>query len=130
MVAFNTKRTVDTTTENYDLYVRGPQKLETVVLNAATAGYVPAVGDILCRKADDSNKHQKYDPDDVAQLTPLGIVDEIESDNTGTPVQILHVALDCWVRFAALGYTGGTMSAAEKLAILDALRGINVTVVG
>lgn len=129
MVDFNTKRAVDTYTENYELYVRGPARLKDVFLDAATAGYVPVVGDVICRKSDDTNKHQKWDPTDAA-LVILGVIDNLESDNTGTAVVKIGIALDAWVNYAALGITGGVPLAADKLILKDGLRAVNIDVAG
>ena len=128
MTAFNQKKTVGTYAANTDLYVTGhAEVLDQVVFDEATATYTPAIGDVLCRKTDDANKHQKYSDADLANLVILGIVDGITTDNTATPNVILAFAKVAEVHFSALGY-GGTLNAAEKLLMLDSLRAINIDV--
>ena len=127
MTDWNAKRTVDSTSWNADLYVEAPERRRNIFLNAATAGYSPAVGDILCEKSDDTYKHQKYSVADKANLDLIGIVDEVTEDNTGTPVVQLSVCEHGHVHYTALGYTS-TISAAEKLILLAGLRAINIDV--
>ena len=126
MVDWNAKRNLGQLEMNYDLYVGNTYlELAEVLLDEATAGYTPAVGDILCYKTDDSNKHQKYDKTDGA-LVIMGIVDELKEDNT-TPDPVIKIAYakNATVHFAALGYTG-TLNAAEKLTLKEALRAKNI----
>jgi len=126
MVDFNAKRNLGQVEFNYELYV-GNTYLEfaEVLLDEATAGYAPAVGDILCYKTDDTNKHTKYDKSDAA-LVIMGIVDELKDDNTTpTPVTKISYAKNATVHYAALGYVG-TLNAAEKLTLKEALRAKNI----
>jgi len=129
MVDYNTKSSLGSLVMDYSLFVPGTYfESTTVFLDVATAGYVPAVGDILCYKSDDTNKHQKYDRTDAA-LVILGIIHEIKLDNTAvTPIQELSFATDCSVYYGALGMTG-TMNAAQKLALKLLLRAKNVNLV-
>jgi hypothetical protein len=125
MVDYNTKSDLGTLALDFTLFAtNAPFESESVFLDAATAGYVPAVGDILCYKTDDTNKHQKYDRTDAA-LVIMGIIHEIKLDNTGTPVQELSFAKNCTVHYEALGLTG-TMTAAQILTLKEALRAKNI----
>jgi len=130
MTDFNGKNDLGSLEMNYDLFVGGtPLETLAVFLDAATAGYTPAVGDVLCRKSDDSDKHQKWDPTDAA-LVILGVISEIKEDNTTpTPVVELSFAIRASVHFAALGYTGAPLSAANKLILSDDLRAKNINLV-
>lgn len=125
MVDFNAKRNLGQVAFNYQLYV-GNTYLEfaEVTFDEASAGYTPAVGDILCYKTDDTNKHQKYDRTD-ANLVILGIVDELKPDNTSPANLEIAYAKNATVHWAALGYTG-TMNAAQKLALKLLLRAKNI----
>ena len=128
MTDYNTKRSLGSYSSNYDLFVAATyMELEDVLLDAATAGYVPAIGDVLCRKSDDTDKHQKYDRTDAA-LVILGVIEELVPDNTGTPVVKMSFAVTASVHYAALGVTG-TMNAAQKLVLKDLLKLKNITLV-
>jgi hypothetical protein len=129
MVDYNTKNALGTLALNYELFVAGTYyESESTFLDAATAGYVPAIGDILCYKTDDTNKHQKYDRTDAA-LVIMGIIHEIRTDNTTpTAVQELSFAKNASVHYAALGLTG-TMDAAQILTLKEALRAKNINMV-
>lgn len=129
MVNYNTKNSLGSLITDFSLFVAGTyyETLE-VLLDPATAGYVPAVGDVLTYVTDDSNKHQKYDPDDADQVI-MGVICEIKADNTTpTAVTKLSYAINASVHYAALGYIG-TLDAAEKLALANALRAKNINLV-
>ena len=128
MTDYNTKNSLGSLNLDYTLFVAGTyfESLE-VLLDEATAGYTPANGDVLCYKTDDSNKHQKYDHTD-ANLVVMGVVFDVQEDNTGTPVVKLSYAINCSVHYAALGYTG-TQNAAQKLGMVNAMREKNCNVV-
>lgn len=128
MVDYNTKNALGSLALDYSVFVPGTYyETAEVLLDEATAGYTPANGDVLCRKSDDTNKHQKYDHTDAA-LVILGVVCEIKQDNTGTPVVKLSYATDAAVYYAGIGYTG-TQNAAQKLAFKDLLRLKNINLV-
>lgn len=128
MVDYNTKNALGTLALNYEIFVAGTYfESESVFLNAATAGYVPAVGDILCYDTADTNKHQKYDRT-IATHVIMGIIHELKPDNTGTPVVEISFAKNCTVHYGALGLTG-TMSAAQILTLKEALRAKNINLV-
>jgi hypothetical protein len=127
MTAFNQKSTVGTYAENTELYVAGTYlELEATEFDEATAGYTPAIGDVLCYKTDDSNKHAIYDETDKAALVVLGIIDSIVTD-AGTNV-ILGYAKNATCHFGALGMTA-VNTAAKKLVLVNALRAKNINVV-
>lgn len=126
MVDYNTKNALGSLALDYSVFVAGTYyETAEVLLDAATAGYVPANGDVLCYKTDDTNKHQKYDHTD-ANLIILGVICEIKADNTTpTAVTKLSFATNASVHYAGIGYTG-TQNAAQKLAFKNALREKNI----
>jgi hypothetical protein len=129
MVDYVTKNDLGSISTDYQLLVAGTlYEKNEVILDEATAGYTPANGDVLCRKSDDTNKHQKWDPTDAA-LVILGVIVEIKEDNATPAVVKLSFATNASVHFAALGYTGAPLSAANKLILSDALRAKNINLV-
>ena len=128
MTDYNTKNSLGSLVLDYDLFAAGTyfETLE-VLLDAATAGYVPANGDVLCYDTADTNKHQKYDHT-IGTHVVMGVIFDVKEDNTGTPVVKLSYAINCSVHYAALGYVG-TQNAAQKLAMVNAMRAKNCNVV-
>lgn len=129
MTDYNTKNSLGSLVLDYSIFVANTYfEPATVLLDEATAGYTPANGDILCYDTADTNKHQKYDRT-IATHVIMGIVFDVETDNTTpTAVTQLSYAKYCSVHYAALGYTG-TMSAAQKLTLKEALRAKNIILV-
>jgi len=127
MTAFNQKRTIGTYSENTALYVAGTYlETEATEFDEATAGYTPAVGDVLCYKTDDTNKHTIYDETDKAALVILGVIDSITTD-AGSNV-ILGYAKNATCHFGALGMTA-VNTAAKRLVLVNALRAKNINTV-
>ena len=76
-----------------------------------------------------TNKHRRYDADDVANIVIMGAIDRLEEDNTGTPVVMISYTKVASVHYGALGYDGGTLTAAEKLILVNAARLKNLNIV-
>jgi hypothetical protein len=124
MTDFDQKTAVGTIASSSDLFsTDGPLEMKAVVFDEATAGYTPAVGDILCYDTADTNKHQKWD-DATATHVILGVIDKIEDDGSD---KLISFAVRCTAHFAQLGYTTKPLSAANKLALENALRAKNIT---
>ena len=61
-MAVDGSNTVNSASYTMNLFVIGKEIVtEAVLLDAATAGYTPAVGDLLVKREDDSNKHDRFD---------------------------------------------------------------------
>lgn len=128
MTDFDTKQSLGSLALNPELFVPGTVlEVATTLLDAATAGYVPAVGDVFCYKTDDTNKHQKYSAADGA-LIIKGIISQLEEDSTSPAVVVVSYAVVASVHYAKLGYTG-TLNAAQKLALKNDLRAKNINLV-
>lgn len=126
MAALDFAVSVGSDTLNYGVFVAGHEIVTTeVILDAATAGYTPALGDVVCYDTADTNKHQKYDADTATHVI-LGVLKTITTSDDGTPVVVLGIAEKATVYFEDLGTTG-VATAAEYLALKNALRakGIN-----
>jgi len=129
MTDIDLSTSVATISTNHDLYVTGSALERTGVLFIdATSTWTPVVGDVLCYKTDDSNKHAKYDETDVANLVIMGVIDQIDISSDGTPVTILQYATEAMVHYGALLVTG-VDSDAKKLVLVNALRAKNIEAV-
>ena len=129
MTDIDLSKTVATLATNYTLYVEGsPSEVTAVLLDAATAGYTPAVGDVLCYKTDDSNKHTRYDETDKSNLVVMGVIDNITTDNSTPAITIIRYTLNAIVHYGALG-VDGVDNAAKKLELINLLRAKNIDAV-
>ena len=60
-MAVDGSNTINSASYTMNLFVIGKEVVTEAVLLSATSGYTPAVGDVLVKREDDSNKHDRYD---------------------------------------------------------------------